>query len=245
MLELNKNYFGNCFDVHQQIDDKSVDMIFTDMPYNITKADWDKNIDLEKLWKDFNRIIKDDGVVLMFAQSPFDKILACSNLKNYRYEWIWEKTSATGFYNAKKMPMKCHENILVFYKKLPKYFPQMTEGHVRKVSTAKHKQATTNNQSVLYNKGDNFSDYDSTTRYPRDVLKFSSDKQKSSIHETQKPIALCEYLIKTYSSENAIILDSFSGSCSIGLSAKNLNRQFINIENDEKHFNNGLLRMNL
>jgi DNA modification methylase len=244
MLKIDTNYHGDCYEIHKQIDDKSVDMIFTDCPYNTTRASWDTNIDLEKLWQDYNRIVKENGVILMFSQSPFDKILACSNLKQFRYEWIWEKTQATGHLNSKKMPMKCHENILVFYKKLPKYFPQMTEGHTRKVSSAKHKQNTTHNQTSLYNKFDNFTDYDSTTRYPRDILKFASDKQKCSIHETQKPIALCEYLIKTYSEENDIILDSFSGSCSIGLSAKNLNRRFINIELDETHFNNGLKRIN-
>lgn len=244
MIEINKNYLGDCFEVHKLIDDKSINMVFADLPYNITRAKWDKSVDLIKLWKDYDRIVKDDGIILMFAQSPFDKILACSNLKQYRYEWIWEKTQATGHLNSKRMPMKCHENILVFYKKLPKYFPQMTEGHIRKVSSAKHKQNTTKNQTPLYNKFDNFSDYDSTTRYPRDVLKFSSDKQTSSIHETQKPIALCEYLIKTYSQENDLILDSFSGSCSIGLSAKNLNRNYINIEMDERHYTNGLNRMN-
>lgn len=245
MLKTNENYFGDCYEIHNQIDDKSIDMIFTDCPYNTTKAHWDKNINLEKLWQDYDRIIKDDGVILMFSQSPFDKILACSNLKQFRYEWIWEKTQATGHLNSKRMPMKAHENILVFYKKLPKYFPQMSEGHIRKVSSAKHKQNTLNNQTSLYNKFDNFTDYDSTSRYPRDVLKFPSDKQKCSIHETQKPIALCEYLIKTYSQENDIVLDSFSGSCSIGLSAKNLNRRYINIELDETHYNNGLTRMNL
>ena len=236
MITLNKTYNDDCFNIHPLIEDASIDLIFSDPPFNTTKSKWDVKIDLKQLWKDYMRIIKPNGAILLFSQSPFDKILAMSNLKYFRYEWIYEKVSATGALNSKKMPMKAHENILVFYKKLPTYNPIMTTGHKRKTSLKRHKENTLNNQSELYNKFDKFSDYDTTERFPRDVLKFSSDKQKLALHSTQKPIALCEYMIKTYSNEGDVVLDSFGGSGSIARAAKNLNRNFINIEKEEKFF---------
>lgn len=119
---------------------ESVDMLFTDLPYGTTNCKWDTPIDLDLFWEGSRRIVKPNGCKAMFAQTPFDKVLGCSNLQELRYEWIWEKTQATGHLNSKKMPMKAHENILIFYKKLPTYNPQMTHGHERKVSTAKHKK---------------------------------------------------------------------------------------------------------
>lgn len=232
----NKSHFGNCFDIHSKIEDQSVDMIFTDPPYGTTRAKWDTDIDLKALWKDYERIIKPNGAIVLFSQTPFDKVLGASNLKLLRYEWIWEKTHVTGHLNAKKMPMKSHENILVFYKNLPIYNPQITTGHERKVSKAIHKEKTQKNQSEIYNSFENFSDYDSTSRYPRDVLKFSSDRQKLSLHPTQKPLALCEYLIKTYTNEGDIVLDSFGGSGTIARAAKNLKRDYITIEMEEQYF---------
>jgi DNA modification methylase len=158
--------------------------------------------------------------------------LGVSNIEMLKYEWIWEKTQATGHLMAKKRPMKAHENILVFYKKQPLYNPQKTKGHKRKVSTAHHKRNTSTGD--IYGKSDKFSDYDSTERYPRSVLEFASDKQKLNLHSTQKPLALCEYLITTYSKENDIILDNTAGSGTTGLAAKNLNRNYIMIEKDEE-----------
>ncbi|MCC5704102.1 DNA methyltransferase, partial [Klebsiella pneumoniae] len=150
---------------------------------------------LEKLWQQYIRIIKDNGAIILTAQTPFDKVLGTSNLKLLRYEWIWEKTNATGHLNAKKMPMKAHENVLVFYKKLPTYNPQKTTGHARKVSTVE--QRKTNKLSTNYNEYIP-NTYDSTERYPRSVQVFPMDKQKEAYHHTQKPVALFEYLIKTY-----------------------------------------------
>jgi len=141
--------YGDCLELLPEIADRSIDMIFTDLPYGSTKNTWDHVVDLDALWKEYERVIKDNGVIALWAQSPFDKVLACSNLKHYRYEWVIEKTSATGFLNAHKMPMKAHEQILIFYKKLPTYNPQMEHGHVRKVSTAQHKR----NSKVTTNYG--------------------------------------------------------------------------------------------
>ena len=187
------------------------------------------------LWTHYNRIIKDNGVIVLFAQTPFDKILGNSNLKMLRYEWIWEKTTATGHLNAKKMPMKAHENILVFYKKLPVYNPQKTNGHKPTNSYTKHSDDGSNygKTKIGISGGGN------TDRYPRSVQVFKTDKQKCALHPTQKPVALCEFLIRTYTNPGATILDNTMGSGTVGVATLNVGeeRKFIGIELDEKYFN--------
>ena len=234
-MKINEIYLGDCLKLMPQvIKDKSIDMIFCDLPYGTTQCKWDSVIDLDKLWSEYKRVIKDSGVILLFAQTPFDKVLGASNLQMLKYEWIWEKTSATGHLNAKKMPMKAHENILVFYNKLLTYNPQKTTGHKRKVSKAKHK--TNCKESEVYNKGQKLTTYDSTERYPRSVQVFASDKQKSKLHPTQKPLVLIEYMIKTYTNKGDLILDNTCGSGTTGLGAKNLGRNFIMMEQDPKDY---------
>lgn len=238
----NKIIHGDCLEKMNLIPDKSIDMVLADLPYGTTNCSWDSLIDLEQLWKHYKRIIKDDGIIALTAQTPFDKVLACSNIKMLKYEWIWEKTQATGHLNSKKMPMKAHENILIFYKKAPTYNPQMTYGHVRKVSSAKNRSKCIerrNNTDNIYNNEypDKVTDYDSTSRYPRSVIKFKTDKQKSNLHKTQKPVALFEYLIKTYTNENDVVLDNVAGSGTTGEACINLNRNFILIEKDIKYYN--------
>ena len=168
-------FCGDCLEILPQIPDKSIDMIFADLPYGTTHNEWDKPLDLDKLWKEYERIIKDNGCIALWAQSPFDKILACSNLKLFRYEWIIEKTKATGHLNAKKMPMKAHENVLIFYKQLPTYNPQMTDGHAPVHSYTKHTTDGSNYGKTKIG----ISGGGSTKRYPRDVLKFPWDTQKA------------------------------------------------------------------
>ena len=215
--------------------DESIDMILCDLHYVTTKCKWDSIISLEELWKQYCRIIKENGAIVLFAQTPFDKVLGASNLKMLRYEWIWEKTQATGHLNAKKMPMKAHENLLVFYKKLPTYNPQMTEGHEPIHSYTKY--ITTQNNTEIYGKmNKEISGGGETIRYPRSVLTFPSDKQTCYLHPTQKPLALCEYMVKTYTNEGDLVLDNCMGSGTTGLSCKNLNRRFIGIEKEEKYF---------
>lgn len=231
MLELNKTYLGDCLEIMKDISDKSIDMILTDLPYGTTKAKWDSPIDLNKLWIQYKRIIKSNGAILLTAQTPFDKVLGMSNLEMLRYEWIWEKTQATGFLNAKKMPMKAHENILVFYKDLPTYNPQKTYGH--KPVNSYTKTLQTQNNTELYGKmkrvikggGD-------TDRYPRSVQVFASDKQKDYKFSTQKPLKLMQYFIKTYTNEGETVLDNCAGSGTTGLAAKNLKRNYIMIEKE-------------
>lgn len=252
---LNTPINDDCFNVFPSIADKSVDLIFCDLPYGSTNCSWDSVLDLESLWAQYNRIIKDDGVILLYAQTPFDKVLGASNLKMLRYEWIWEKTQATGHLNAKRMPMKAHENILVFYKDKPskvgnKSFERTfnyikTYGHKRKVSSAKNRGACIsrrNDTDNIYNNEypDKIEGYDSTERFPRSVLKFKSDKQKSTLHKTQKPLALTEYIIKTYSNEEDVVLDNCAGSFVVAEACNTLKRNWICIEKDTKIFNNAI-----
>jgi len=239
---INKIYKGDCLELMPKIiDDNSIDMIFCDLPYGTTKCKWDSPINLSKLWNEYERIIKDNGVILLFAQTPFDKVLGTSNLKLLRYEWIWEKTSATGHLNAKKMPMKAHENLLVFYKKPPIYNPQKTSGHKLKVSKAEHKLNC--KESEVYNKGQKLTTYNSTERYPRSVQIFASDKQKSKLHPTQKPLRLIKYMIKTYTNKGDLILDNTCGSGTTLLGASELDRNYIGIEKEDKYYNVSLNRL--
>lgn len=207
-----------------------------------THCKWDSIIPLEPLWEQYNRIIKDNGAILLFAQTPFDKVLGASNLKMLRYEWIWEKTQATGHLNSKKMPMKAHENILVFYKKLPIYNPQMTEGHEPIHSYTKYVE-TQNNTEIYGYMNKEISGGGETTRYPRSVLTFSSDKQTCYLHPTQKPLALCEYMIKTYTNQGDTVLDSSMGSGTVGVACKNTNRKFIGIELLKKYYDISVKRI--
>jgi len=218
---------------------KSVNLIIPDFPYGTTNCKWDSLVDLQLFWKEADRILTDNGVVVCTAQFPFTAILAMSNLKNLRYEWIWEKTSATGYLNAKRMPMKAHENVLIFYKKLPTYNPQKTTGHERKVSTSEHKRNS--KQTEIYSNHKKTS-YDSTDRYPRDVLKMKSDKQSIALHPTQKPESLIEYFIKTYTNEGDTVLDPCRGLNTAGVVCDRLNRNYIGIEKDKDIFNLGLRR---
>jgi len=235
-MKINKIYNGDCLElIPAFIEDKSIDMIFSDLPYGTTKCKWDSIIDLPKLWNEYERIIKNNGAIVLFSQTPFDKVLGASNLKLLRYEWIWEKTQATGHLNAKKMPMKAHENILVFYKKLPTYNPQKTFGHKPINSYTKYIK-TQNNTEIYGTMKREISGGGETDRYPRSVITFASDKQKSCLHPTQKPLALIEYMIKTYTNEGDLILDNACGSGTTGLGAKNLNRNFIMMENLSKYY---------
>jgi DNA modification methylase len=232
-MEINKTYFGDCLDVMKLIDDASIDLILCDLPYGVTKNKWDSVIDLKMLWAEYERVIKTNGAIVLFGQDKFSAKLMLSNEKLHRYNLIWEKTTPTGHLNAKKMPLRSHEDILVFYKKLPTYNPQKTTGHKRKVSTAQHKRGS----KKTTNYGEHgLTTYDSTERYPKSVLKFATDKQKVALHPTQKPLALMEYLIATYSNEGEIVLDNCAGSGTTGLAAKKLNRNYIMIENDETNY---------
>lgn len=219
---------GDCLEVMKGIPDHSVAMILADLPYATgNKNHWNILIPFDQLWKQYKRIAKKNAAIVLFGQGLFTARLILSNEKDYRYTLIWHKTSPTGYLNAKKMPLRSHEDIVVFYEQLPTYNPQKTTGHPRKVSTAQHKR----NSVKTTNYGEHgLTTYDSTERYPTSILRFPKDIQKSALHPTQKPIALLEYLILTYTNENDLVLDSCSGSGSTLLAARNVNRSFIGIE---------------
>lgn len=225
---------GDCLELMKDIPDGSIDMILCDLPYEQTHNDWDEIIPFKPLWKQYNRIIKDNGAIILFGNGMFTAKLMMSNPKMWRYNIIWQKTQPTGFLNAKKMPMRNHEDICVFYKKLPTYNPQKTTGHIRKVSKAEHKVGC--KSTTDYGKH-GLTTYDSTERYPLSVWKFAKDVQKSALHPTQKPVALLEHLIKTYTNEGDVVLDNCMGSGSTGVACVNTNRKFIGMELDETYFN--------
>ena len=229
---------GDCLERMKEIPDGSVDMILTDPPYGTTACKWDSIIPLEPMWEQLKRVIKPNGAIVMTASQPFTSVLTCSNLKMFRYDWVYDKPAGTGFFNAKLMPLRNHESVLVFYNKLPTYNPQMTHGHERKTSSR------LDAKSECYGKAIKKTNYNSTSRYPRSVQKFSSDKQKGNCHPTQKPVALMEYLIRTYTNEGETVLDFTMGSGTTGVAAKNLNRSFIGIELDETYFNIAKDRIN-
>ena len=218
------------------IPDGSIDMVLTDPPYGTTQCKWDSVIPFEPMWEQLKRITKKNGAIALMSQSPFDKVLGVSNIKDLRYEWIWKKEAGTGHLNAKKAPMKDHENILVFYSQQPTYNPQMRLGF--KPYTAP--QGKTKSQN--YGKQTGAFTVSDGSRYPLSVISFPRDKGK--VHPTQKPVALMEYLIKTYTNEGETVLDFTMGSGTTGVAAKNLNRKFTGIELDENYYNIAKERIN-
>lgn len=226
MIEL---YRGDCLDEMDKIPAHSVDMIFTDLPYGTTHNTWDVPIPLDRLREQYRRVLKPGGTVLLFAQMPFGADLINSNRRWYRYEWIWHKTMPVGFLNANRMPLRTHENILVFYEHLPTYHPQSTPG---KPYTAMRSARATRNyghfdRALTINEGE---------RYPRDVLTFSNGNNASKIHPTEKPVDLLEYMVRTYTDEDDTVLDSCMGSGSCGVACQHLGRNFIGIEKDPRYF---------
>lgn len=229
-----KLYNGDCLEVMKDIEDKSIDMILCDLPYGTTRCNWDIIIPFEYLWDQYNRIIKDNGAIVLFGSEPFSSYLRMSNLKKYKYDWIWEKPKGTGHLNAKKQPMRYSELISVFYGKQCLYNPQKTYGHKPTNSNS----VKSYKETELYNHYEKIKTGGSTERYPRNILKFNNVNSAHGIlHPTQKPTDLLEYLIKTYTNENEIILDNCMGSGSTGVACLNTKRKFIGIEKDENYFN--------
>ena len=222
---------GDCLEVMKDIPDKSIDMILCDLPYGTTQCKWDVVIPFDKLWEQYCRVAKDNAAIVLFGAEPFSSRLRLSNLQMYKYDWIWDKVKGTGFLNAKKQPLRNHEVICVFYKSQCTYNPQMTSGQ-RKVSYRRKGL-----QTDVYGQADEDYIYDSAARYPRSIQVFSADTQKCSLHPTQKPIALLEYLIRTYTNDYDIVLDNCMGSGSTCIAAQNTNRKYTGIESEESIFN--------
>lgn len=237
-MELNKIYNEDCLIGMDRIPDKSIDMILCDLPYGTTQCSWDTIIPFDKLWLQYERVIKDNGAIVLTGAEPFSSLLRTSNLRLYKYDWIWDKVKGTGFLNAKLQPMRNHEVVSIFYKKQPIYNPQMTSGHEKKKSfRAKH------HQTEVYGEMKNDYLYESTDRYPRSIQVFSTDTQNSSIHPTQKPVALFEYLIKTYTNQGGVVLDNCIGSGTTAIACIITERNYIGFEKDEVHYNASIKRI--
>lgn len=222
---------GDCLELMGRIPDGSVDMVLCDLPYGTTRCKWDVQIPFDRLWEQYDRIVKTNGAVVLFAAEPFASMLRLSNIKNYKYDWVWDKVKGTGFLNAKKQPMRNHEMLCVFYRKQCTYNPQKTTGHAKKKS---YRSSVL--QTPVYGVMRNDYTYESTERYPRSIQVFSTDTQNSSLHPTQKPVALLEYMIRTYTNPGETVLDNCMGSGSTGVACSNTGRNFIGIELDPGYF---------
>lgn len=233
-------YNADCFDVFPLIPDKSVDMILCDLPYGTTACKWDAVIPFEPLWKAYKRVIKDNGAIVLTASQPFTSALVMSNPKMFKYEWVWDKVQPTGALTVKRMPMKQHENILVFYNQQPTYNRQMSDRKKEdlRVNAVRNKDNQKTNfgyehiggMAMKYAK-----DYDPTKVNPKSILTYSKQPTRvKNLHPTQKPVALFEYLIKTYTNEGDTVLDNCAGSFTTSVACIKTNRQFICVEKDEE-----------
>ena len=232
MEEQYKLYNGDCLEIMKEIPDKSIDMILCDLPYGIIGCKWDVIIPFESLWKQYNRIIKDNGVVALFGNEPFSSTLRMSNIKNYKYDWKWIKTKPSGYLNAKKQPLRIYEDVLVFYTKQCTYNPQ---GLIYEEINNCRKSRSKGSKNGVFGKEREFG-ISKAKNYPKNILNYSNPNN-NLLHPTQKPVELLEYLIKTYTMENEIVLDNCMGSGSTGVACINTNRRFIGIELDSNYYN--------
>ena len=239
--------FGDCLERMKEIPDGSVDLVLTDPPYGTTACKWDTVIPFDLMWEQLKRVIKPNGAIVLFGSEPFSSALRMSNIKQYKYDWVWEKSKVGNVFNCKNAPQKNFENIMIFsngtiangsHKKMP-YFPQglidvnITKKNQRKVSdvgTIANRPSRKNGSEYIQTK----------TNYPRQIIKFNNEQ---GLHPTQKPVALLEYLIKTYTNEGETVLDFTFGSCSTGVACLNTNRKFLGVEMDDKYFDIGVNRM--
>lgn len=232
-------YNADCFDVFSLIEDDSVDAIICDLPYGTTACKWDSVLPLDKLWAEYKRVIKPNGAIVLTASQPFTSILITSNLSMYRYNWVWKKTRPSNFPNAKVQPMKYHEDICVFSEKKHLYYPIMIKGDkVRRkggVNSYEGFNSCLANQSQA---GKEYMDY-----YPSSIIEFANPNH-NSVHPTQKPVALMEYLVRTYTNNGDTVLDNTMGSGTTGLACLNTNRKFIGIEKEKEYFDIAVNRLN-
>jgi site-specific DNA-methyltransferase (adenine-specific) len=227
-IKLNTIIEGDCLEIMPSIPDKSIDMVLADLPYGTTACKWDTIIPFEPLWEQYKRIIKDNGAIVLTASQPFTSALVMSNIKMFKYEWIWDKRLPSGFQIAKYRPMQRHENVVVFSDGTPKYYPIMTEQKPRKGGGFK----VSSSSSPIKNVDGELRDY--TEKYPQSILEFYK-RDKGTTHPTQKPVALFEYLIKTYTNEGDTVLDNVIGSGTTAIACINLKRNFIGIEKEHDY----------
>ena len=234
---------GDCLELMKTIPDGSVDMVLTDPPYGTTACKWDSVIPFEPMWEQLERVTKRDGAIVMTASQPFTSALVMSNVKMFKYDWVWRKAKGTGHLNAKKMPMRDKEDVIVFYSKPCTYNPQFTAGAPYKGKSKAGDPSKVTSMTDSYGDYTNFRYDNNGKRYPKQVIDFIG-VESNTVHPTQKPIALMEYLIKTYTNEGETVLDFTMGSGTTGVAAKNLNRDFIGIELDETYYNIAKGRIN-
>ena len=236
-----KLYNGDCLEVMDRLIEEGVkvDMVLTDPPYGTTNCKWDSVIPFDKMWERVNKLIKPNGAVVLFGSEPFSSALRMSNIKNYKYDWVWNKGRGTDFLNAKRKPLSSCENIIVFYSKQPTYNPQFW------FSTPYDKGIVKQDGIECYGKtSDVISRSEDGKRYPLNIININKlNGHKAKVHPTQKPVDLLEYLIKTYTNEGELVLDFTMGSGSTGVACLNTNREFIGIELDEKYFNIAIKRL--
>ena len=235
MLELNQVYHGDCLDVMKDIDGGSIDMILADPPYGTTSCKWDSIIPLEPMWEQLKRVIKKKGAIVLTASQPFTTTLISSNMKMFKYCWVWEKEKGTGFARANKQPLRKHEDVVVFYTKQPLYNSEGTKLSVPYKHTLPINKSNSDNVAGSGYENDGKRIYTTYTHTKKhSILRFSRDNTKNSAHPTQKPVALMEYLIKTYTNEGDTVLDFCAGSGTTGVACKITNRKYILIEQEEK-----------
>ncbi len=236
-------YKGDCLEVMKSIPDGSIDAIITDPPYGTTACKWDSVIDFDLMWEQLNRIIKPNGAIVLFGSEPFSSALRMSNIKNYKYDWKWLKSRTTGFQMVKKRPMKDYEDVIIFYKKQPTYHnTELIELKKPIKSWRKNGKGGNNLNEVKTNKNR----VQKFTNFNRQTLKFNNEHNVGKLtHPTQKPVALMEYLIKTYTNEGETVLDFTMGSGSTGVACVNTKRNFIGVEQEEKYFEIAKERINI
>lgn len=232
-------YNGDCLEVMKEIPTGSVDMILCDLPYGTTYASWDSVIPSKQLWASYKRLIKKNGAIVLFGVQPFSSYLITSNPEMFKYQWVWNKVNGSNFANANRQPLKCHEDILVFYEGQCLYNPQKTVGKPNHVQGSSKK-----NVSETRLISDRVGDDLSGLKHPKSIQTFSKHSSQCGLHPTQKPVDLCEYLIKTYTNEGEWVLDNTMGSGTTGVACVNTSRNFIGIEKDEKYFEIAKERIN-
>jgi site-specific DNA-methyltransferase (adenine-specific) len=233
-----KLFNADCFDIFPKIADKSVDLILADLPYGTTQCKWDSILPFDKLWKEYERIIKDNGAIVLSASQPFTSALIMSNPSLFRYNWIYKKTKATGFLDAKKRPLNDYEDICVFYKKPPIYNPQMIQAEKQYKRGLVKKR-----KSDCYGEEYAFNQLETGMRYPKRIIEVQNANTQNIFHPTQKPVFLMEYFVKTYTNESDLVLDNTFGSGTTAVACQNLNRQFVGMEKEKKYFDIAVQRL--